>query len=246
MSLTSIDYALQKKIVSKGGQGVKFEYALVWALETLADVLHSKESIASDRASMAIEVIALFNSVCDRWSNNHRFAQVAKQFGKKDNFFHTVFTLIAADMISSDGGVMVGLSLEDQIGVPNPDLYVRRGANEKSHLEVKAPADFQITAGRIGEARVKTKLQRVLKDSSRQINRNSRGVLVVGASVNDADIVRELEKWMKNLVKSRGSFHSGLAALAIIVRRNDAEGSFYEIISATNEHYAGMNPWRDS
>ncbi|WP_156347972.1 hypothetical protein [Sphingomonas sp. Leaf231] len=246
VELTSVDYNSQKNVVRKNGPNVRFEYPLTWALESLGRIMEQDESKTSHEALVAIHIIELFNSICDRWAFSHRFPVVAKQFGNKKNFFHTIFSLMAADMLTSDGGSMVGLSLEDQHGVPNPDLYIRRGAAEKFHLEVKAPEEFQIITGSTDEGRIKSRLQKVLKGSSRQINRNSRGVLIVGASIDDNEAVRNLERWMRNLVRSRGAFHSGLAAMVIIVRRSDAEGPFYEMISATNEHYSSFNPWTSS
>jgi hypothetical protein len=243
VDLTTVDYDLQSRIIDRGGQGVRFDYPLVWALKQLSHNMRPGIFPVDNPTRAALSIVNMFNVLCDRWDNSFRFPVVATQFGKKASFFHTAFTLMIADHMSRSGQ-MVGLSLEDKHGEPNPDLYIRVQADKKFHFEIKTPEAFQITSDAYNHATIKSKLNRVLKDSSRQINRNSQGALFVGATMEDTGAITALERWRDNLITSRGRYHSGLAALVTVVKSDyDPNSLSYRIDGASNGHFGGLSPW---
>jgi hypothetical protein len=78
----------------------------------------------------------------------------------------------------------VGLSLEDNSGQPNPDLYQRISADELRHVEVKAPNALQYPFDTtLNKALVFKHVKSTIDRSKSQINRANPGVVAIGTSM---------------------------------------------------------------
>ena len=185
----------------------------------------------------------MFSHVYDRWHQSFRFFTVARQFGLKNNYFHAVLMLMVADTLYSSGNT-IGISLDDRFGQPNPDLYIRYGADRKVYIEIKAPQQLQI--GSLGDPNILSKkiIQRLTHDSSDQIDRDNHGVLLIGSTMLHDKLNETMHLNALDVIDRRGSFHSGLAGIMtfapdVALSGGAGDRIIYTTKTALNPHFIG-------
>jgi hypothetical protein len=175
---------------------------------------------------------------------------VGRDLGKPNSFLHTASQLIVAACLFQVGN-RVGLSLEDNHGRPNPDLYIKMGAGAKLFLEVKAPQALQWgSGGAVAAEAIEAAVKKCVKDSSSQINRSHRGLLIISSSYLSPLCRPVLERAIQNALRARGRDHKYLAAVVAIspeIRASTLNGSLqydtaFHFSVSLNGHYDGENP----
>ncbi len=242
----------QKTIVDRLGLASVKTYPFTWAISHLEKCLRSGTvDIRYPSTLTALMWLNMFSHVVEIWQHHPRFKLVAKDIGKPKSFLHTSAQLITAAYLYHAGN-RVGLSLEDNPGVPNPDLYIKSAPHGKVFLEVKAPEALQWGEPvNVSEETIQKAVKNCIKRSSSQINRAHRGVLVISSSLLSKSLPALIEKCARQTLKLKGRDHRGLAAVACLSPSNVAidgppgdmrfacEFSFGVVL---NEHFDGDNP----
>lgn len=246
-------FSTQRKSVERLGRSSIKTFPFAWAITHLEDCLASGVlDIRRAETLTALLWLNMFNHVVGTWEHHPRFALVARDLGMPKSFLHTSSKLIAAAYLYHVGN-RVGLSLEDQPGRPNPDLYVRTSGRNKIFLEVKAPEALQWGGDRsTAIEQVENAVRTCIKKSSSQINRSSHGMLIISSSLLSESFPALLERAIQSVLSSRGRDHTSLAAVAGMspsafrmttqVRGGAASNVGFQFSITLNEHYRGTNP----
>jgi hypothetical protein len=242
----------QKTIVERLSLASVKTFPFTWAISHLEKCLRSGiVDIRYANTLTALMWLNMFSHVVETWQHHPRFNLVAKDLGKPKSFLHTSAQLITAAYLYHAGN-RVGLSLEDNQGVPNPDLYIRSAPHGKVFLEVKAPEALQWgDSVDVSEGTIQKAVKDCIKRSSYQINRAHRGVLVISSSLLSNSFPALIEKCARQTLKLKGRDHRGLAAVACLSPSNVAidgpSGDMrfaceFSFGVAINEHFDGDNP----
>lgn len=237
---TRSDLGLQLRIAARGGKDNQVRYPFAWAI----NYLNSPHSSDAFETIAAWKVLAMFASTNAAWSHHPRYELIAQQLTKRNSFYHTVFTFMAAHFLHQSGN-KIGLSLEDKHGEPNPDLYIRQGNNKNIYIEVKAPDILQVTSFQDDPS---LKIDWIIKETAkrvhRQINKNKPGILFIGTSYIFKDIGPEIDRCRINTTRSIGRLNSGLAAIMTVRPDLPApnRADIFRFQVSTNPSFDGENP----
>lgn len=244
--VTGANFELQLNIVQRNPKSHLERFPLPWAISYLLTCLERRILNQDDfETRHALYIIATFNNTVSTWGHHPRFGAVASGLGKPESFIHTAYLFLTASYLYGAGN-RVGFSLEDKVGEPNPDLYSRLDAHYIAHLEAKAPKAFQfsgfnehtpIDAGAV--------IQRTLKKSSSQINRNHRGYLIIASSLLRSGLAKEIHAAVPSVLRAKGRDHRGLASVLVACPAfaRFSDGSYdaaisYEVFD--NPHFDGF------
>lgn len=212
-------YSLQENAVRKNPHGIAIKHPFAWAVVRLRASIDQGILNGSDIASaLALSYVKLFGSVVSIWEHHPRFMQISRNFGQPGSFFHTAYTMIAASYLYNAGN-QITFALEDQAGVPNPDLYMKtvRGL---AHVEVKAPSGLQYSPGvPFSKQAVEKVIDSVVKKSSRQINRMKPGLLVIASSLPYDVLSMYLRDATRSALSRKGRDHRSLVGIILISTR---------------------------
>ena len=196
--------------------------------------------------------LKMFLDAVGSWQHHPRFHSVAKDLAKRDSFLHTAGQLMVAKYLFKEG-IPVGFSLEDKIGEPNPDLYVRTGFAGNVYLEVKAPQKLQTFNEAPGDLRfLKGVLKSTIDGTKKQINKSRKGALIIISTLYDKESAQVLQRLAKNWLVAHGRNRTSLAAIIVMAvnehrTRRLGEQSFGHVLSFSflpllNPHFDGKNP----
>lgn len=252
-SATGVDLDKQIKTVGRLGEAAATIFPFAWSICHLAQRIEKNIlDIRKSDTATALLWVRQFCHVVGTWQHHPRFKVVAAGLGKPRSFLHTSTELIAAAYLYHAGN-RVGLSLEDKINEPNPDLYVRGVQGGKFYLEVKAPEPLQWSnkAG-VDPAIIYKSVKSSIKKSTRQINKSRRGILIISSSLIYDGSSKILEGAIERAVKADGRNHKHLAAVVGVVPQDYNVGTpsngamnmsvSYNFSVTLNEHFSGENP----
>lgn len=244
-------FHLQRKYVANSGNSQVREFPFAWAVVHIEQCL-ARGILDFHRRDTRIAMMWLqtFSNVVGCWAHHPRFQIIARDLGKPNSFLHTCSQFNVAHYLYRLGN-RIGLSLEDKHGEPNPDLYIRGVLGAKTYLEVKAPKYLQYSEDNsLYPDNVESAARRCIKNSSGQINRFRRGVLVVSSSHDAPDFHELLERKIKNYLTLMGQKHKDLAAvigLSSIFSVTQQGGAInaesgFRCSVTLNESFDGKNP----
>jgi len=193
----------------------------------------------------------LFQECVGSWEHHPRFLRIAKDLGKPNSFLHTASQLIIAKYLIKHGN-LVGLSLENNAGEPNPDLYIRGTITGRTFLEIKSPRMLQgVNAAPKDLQNIENTVKRTIKDSAGQINKDRVGGLIIFASLIDKSASVKLVESARSWLEVNGAQRSGLAAIIIASaiggctrgpNRSIDQSFGIEFSPFLNPHFVGRNP----
>lgn len=251
--IVGMRFSTQRKNVERLGQSSIKTFPFAWAIMHLEKCLASGAlDIRRGETLTALLWLNIFSHAVGVWEHHPRFHVVARDLGTPKSFLHTSSKLIAAAYLYRVGN-RIGLSLEDQAGQPNPDLYVRVGARDKIHLEVKAPEGLQWGGDQsISVEQIENVVRTCIKKSTSQINRSSRGILIISSSLLSHRFPALLESAIQNALKSKGRNHRSLAAVvgmspSTFDMTTQSVGTIacnagFQFSVTLNGYYSGKNP----
>lgn len=220
---------------------------LVWATRTLLrhiDSDYKVESSSAIRASL-LRVLS-FDGIIKAWKHHARFQQIARGFAS--TFFHATGTLMTASLLHQEGNP-IGLSTSSHANEPNPDLYARRGSEERIYIEIKSPRLFQ-SIGEIPLNEIQDVVDRTLEKqrTRKQVNQDRRGVIMItSTSLQPPAFEESLRSSVAGWVRRRGHDRRGLAAVMTLVPTINEPGKFISLPSdlgyrgdtVINPHFVG-------
>jgi hypothetical protein len=180
---------LEKDIVStlrarQHGKNAKIEYPLAWAILITEEVLRS-DARARDRAALSISYVLAASQLLQRWRGHPDYFLLAKEL--RDNLYHGLGMLVALQHFTQHH-VPIGfgdpwpVSTSSQVVQGEqrrfPDLYVPCDANLMISVEIKAPKSLQWEERLSDVKKLRSVLDKQLRDARGQmISRN--GVVVI-------------------------------------------------------------------
>lgn len=252
-SITGCELAKQQAIVRRKGIPSILIYPFAWAVSHIENCLKERTIDLTKRDTLtALMWLHRFCHVVGIWQHHPRFQAVAKDLGKPRSFLHTTAQLLAAAYLY-EAGNRIGLSLEDQHGEPNPDLYIRGDVGSNIFLEVKAPEALQWRGDdQESIASIETAVKNCIKRSRGQINRSHRGALIISSSLIWEDFPTILERSIQKAMRSEGRNRKSLAAVVglstsrfLLTKQNGNKTKLdagFKFSVTLNEYYDGENP----
>lgn len=249
-------FELQDRILARNNGGDPLRFPFAWAIRYFQRCFEVGElDIDRVESRTAFLWLKMFLDAVGSWQHHARFCAVAKDLAKPDSFLHTVGQLLVAKYLFEHGNP-IGLSLEDTVGRPNPDLYFRAAKIGHIYLEVKAPRKLQSVDRRPYELGfVEAVVKQTIDRSKAQINKHRKGALVIISSLYDdgsaAALTRAAENWLRTHGRTRRSLACVVIASAVdtgICRIGEGIGqpcglAFSPVI---NPHFEGENPFKVS
>ena len=245
-------FNLQESILARTNDADPLKFPFAWAIRYFRRCFDSGElNIDRVESQTAFLWLRLFLDAVGSWQHHPRFPVVGKDMTKPDSFLHTVGQLLTAKYLF-EAGNQIGLSLEDQAGHSNPDLYIRSAPFGRIHLEVKAPRKLQsVDQAPIDLGFAKATLKQVIDRSKRQINKHHKGALVIISSLHDDNSPRLLRQHTENWLQAHGRTRKSLAAIVIVSTIGGVSRQYGKDLSQThglsfdpvlNPHFDGPNP----
>ena len=209
-------FALQERILDRTHDADPLKYPFAWAIRYFKRSFDTGIlNIDSFESQTALYWIRIFLDAVGSWQHHPRFASVATRIATPDSFLHTIGQLLIAKHLFQNGN-QIGLSLEDRVGRPNPDLYIRSARTGKIYLEVKAPRKLQSAIQPPDDlGLVEGVLKRTIDRSKAQINKNNKGVLIIISSLREQSTPNPLHILTKNWLNQHGRNRKSLACITI-------------------------------
>ncbi len=244
-------FALQREKIERSGANGARELPFAWA------VVHLERCIRADNLNLkhpdtvtAVTWLSMFRYVNGIWGHHPRFQVVGRDLGKPNSFLHTASQFITAAYLFQVGN-LIGFSIEDEHGKPNPDLYIKIGLGYRFFLEVKSPKYLQYGSCNIVVKKLIEKtLKNCIKKSSGQINRSHRGILIISSSYMSHSFRSNFQDEINNCLRAKGRDHKYLAAVVGIspeIKFSTVNGilkyeAAFHFSVTPNDHYDGKNP----
>ena len=241
-------YAIQRKYLERKGEAELLRYPFVYGLEHIKDCLEAgRIDVSNPTTSTSIMWCHIFHHVMSIWRDHPRLRRVAGGLAKPKSFLHTCGQLLSAAYLFETGN-QVGLSLENEEGKPNPDLYIRATSVSKLYIEAKAPEKLQWQRKNVSKAEVRKGVFDAVKRVQSQINSKYPGLLVIFSSLASDAFPTELKKAIRKALYERGRSHTSLAAVVGVSPKNfgiSRNGGRYRLSGEfefsvnLNKHYKG-------
>lgn len=253
--ITGNKFDVQYKIASRDGFTDFTKLPFARSIYILRSCL-SVNSIDLNNAEVlfSLSCLRIFTETVGAWREHPRFGTVAREIGKPDSFFHTISQLLLAHYLYRQG-LVLGLSLENIPGTPNPDLYIRTHGFDKFYLEVKTNKKLHFIDYYSGkDLNLEGPVKSCITASLKQINKNRPGALMIFSTSPEPLIHLEVVRCAANWLKRYGRDRPFLAAvIAFSISSNNVVQSYsgidhklsLEFEPVNNPYYHGDSPFCD-
>jgi hypothetical protein len=252
-AITGNKFDVQLKILTKKSVS-RSRFPFAWAVNKLRSQIRENYIDIDDfEINNALMVISMFHDCVSRWQHHPRFKSIGADLGKPYSFHHTSSAFIFAAFLH-DNGNRIGLSLEDQYGSPNPDLYFKGFSGGRFYIEAKAPTKIQWNGNRIPEQFLRSSIQRHIRESRKQINEQSRGSLLLFSGYYQENISETLREIIEDSISVIGSslrYLAGVSFMTVVLPEFHRDGKEVRLLPAgfsietvINPHYDGEQPFR--
>ena len=205
--LTSADRAL-----ARGARYFR-DNPLAWALRYLNRQLVGGAMHMSEDTLMAIGIVNAYRNVFSRWRQHARANYLAIEFCA--TFHHTISQLIAASYLS-DHGNRIAINSPVQDGKRSADMYMRISAQDRLHLEVKAPESLEWPNTLDSPFRMKKRVESLLAGSRGQIGRSSPGILIIGSSCISPGFFDKFGQAISSTLRSKVANYARVAGINLV------------------------------
>jgi hypothetical protein len=246
--LCGVSWRDQSKIMIRKNSAELPLFPFAWSLNhLLTHPLDSPELDQDNVSRRAMTWLYDFHQATASWGHHPRFSTVGKLLGRPGSYLHTCYQLTAAQLLYASGN-RIGLALEDEGSVPNPDLYMRPSSQEKVHIEVKAPLQLQwLDASPPNLGSIRKSIHSTIKRARSQVRKSHSNLLIIGSSVHTIEQANAIKRSVTQEISVEGRRKQMAALLALIAypAELDLNGTSirirraYELHAVKNRNYLG-------